>query len=61
MRLESEWLNMAPEKETGNYYHQKYLPLHAGIYNKRWQEDNWNIVPLESLVNVSLERWLNTI
>lgn len=58
MRLESEWQSMAPNKRPGNYYHRKYSPYHAGIYNKLWQEDNWDAVVLELLVNLALEKWL---
>lgn len=52
---------MAPEKRPGNYYHNKYTPFDAGIYNNLWQKNNWDAVPLELLVNLALEKWLTRI
>ena len=51
MKLSSEWKAMPKEKRPGNYYHQKYSPIHAGIYNKFLQQDFNNTVVLESLVD----------
>lgn len=61
MKLESEWNAMPREKRPGNYYHQKYLPLHAGIYNNFLQQNFQSPVLLEALVDLALTKWLARI
>ncbi len=61
MKLESEWKAMPKEKRPGNYYHNKYSPIHAGVYNKIMQQNFQNAVALESLVDLALNKWLNKV
>jgi hypothetical protein len=61
MKLESEWQAMPPEKRPGNYYHNKYLPFLAGVYNKFLPPNDNTTILLESLVDLALTKWLARI
>lgn len=61
MKLESEWKAMPQDKRPGNYYHNKYSAIHAGIYNKFLQQEFQSAVFLESLVDLALSKWLARI
>ena len=59
MKLESEWKAMPKEKRPGNYYHNKYSPIQAGIYNQYLHKSFQDDVFLSSLVDLALTKWLN--
>jgi RecB family endonuclease NucS len=61
MKLPSEWDATPLEKKPRNYYHNKYTPFHAQIYNRLLQNEFKSTVFLESLVELARFIWLTRI